>query len=78
MIGTCLPSREAIKIMTANKIAGQIININSILGHHVYPIPKNNIYIASKHALTALTETLRLELIGMGSKIKITVGHPLI
>ncbi|KAF7286631.1 farnesol dehydrogenase-like [Rhynchophorus ferrugineus] len=76
VIGTCIVSKEAIKIMTANKIAGQIININSILGHFVYNIPKANIYPASKHALTALTETLRLELIDIDSDIKVTSLSP--
>lgn len=71
IMGTCILFKEAIKVMSANNIAGQIINI--ILGHHVYNIPKVNIYPASKHAITALTETLRQELIGIDSKIKITV-----
>ncbi|XP_066252057.1 farnesol dehydrogenase-like [Euwallacea similis] len=76
VIGACLPSKEAIKSMSDNKVDGQIININSILGHEVYNIPKASVYIASKHALTALTESLRLELIGIGSRIKITSLSP--
>ncbi|ERL90836.1 farnesol dehydrogenase [Dendroctonus ponderosae] len=76
VLGTCIVSKEAIKCMSKHKINGQIININSILGHHVYNIPKQSIYPASKFALTALTETLRLELIGIDSKIKVTSLSP--
>ncbi|KAL1501240.1 hypothetical protein ABEB36_006603 [Hypothenemus hampei] len=72
VIGTCLLSREVVRTMTENNVAGQIININSILGHFKYDTPLN-IYPASKFALTSLTETLRLELIGIDSKIKLTV-----
>ncbi|XP_030764340.1 farnesol dehydrogenase-like [Sitophilus oryzae] len=76
VMGPCIVAKEAIRVMSEQKIAGQIININSILGHHVYNIPKANIYPASKHALTALTETLRLELIGIDSDIKVTSLSP--
>ena len=41
---------------------GQVININSLSGHRVVPIPDVHFYAASKHALTALTEGLRQEL----------------
>ncbi|CAG9772785.1 unnamed protein product [Ceutorhynchus assimilis] len=76
VMGPCIVSKEVIKIMSSNKVAGQIINMNSILGHFVYDIPNTNIYTASKHALRALTETLRLELIGVESKIKVTSLSP--
>lgn len=76
IMGTCIVSKEAIRIMSEQKIAGQIININSILGHFVYDIPELNVYPATKHALTALTETLRLELIGINSNIKVTSLSP--
>ncbi len=41
---------------------GQVINVGSIAGFEVYPGGAG--YTASKHALRALTRTLRLELLG--------------
>ncbi|KAJ1550493.1 hypothetical protein HK405_000474, partial [Cladochytrium tenue] len=47
--------------------AGHIINIGSIAGHDVYP--GGGVYCASKHAVDALTRTLRLELISTGINV---------
>ncbi len=41
---------------------GHIINIGSAAGHWVYP--KGNVYCATKHAVAALTEGLRMDLLG--------------
>ena len=46
---------------------GQIINIGSTSGFEVYP--GGGGYTGSKHALRAMTRTLRLELLGTGVKI---------
>jgi NADP+-dependent farnesol dehydrogenase len=73
VLGLCIATREAIKVMKANKIDGHIIHINSVAGHKVPNFPGLNIYPASKHAVTALTETLRQEFNNLGLKIKITV-----
>ncbi|PZD79039.1 SDR family NAD(P)-dependent oxidoreductase [Mesonia sp. K7] len=51
---------------------GHIINIGSTAGKEVYP--KGNVYCASKHAVNALTEGMRLDLNGMG--IKVGAIHP--
>lgn len=61
--------------MKENNIDGHIVHINSIAGHKVHNFPELNIYQASKYAVTALTETLRLEMNSLGLKIKITVGR---
>ncbi|KAJ8938172.1 hypothetical protein NQ317_010418 [Molorchus minor] len=53
-----------------------IIHINSILGHQVSNFPSLNVYPATKYAVTALAETLRLELNSAKSKIKITSLSP--
>lgn len=75
ILGLCIATREAIKQMKSNNIAGHIIHINSIEGHKVIFTPVTNIYCASKYAVTALTETLRLELNSIHSKIKVTVSY---
>jgi len=76
VLALCIATREAIKIMNANGIDGHIIHINSVAGHSVPNLPTVNVYPASKHAVTALTETLRQELNQIGSKIKITSVSP--
>lgn len=73
VLGLCIATREAINAMKEHQITGHIIHINSVLGHKLVNVPFMNIYPATKHAVTALAETLRLELKRMGSKIKITV-----
>lgn len=74
ILGLTIATREAVQNMILNDVAGQIIHINSICGHYVPILPHNNVYPASKHAVTALTETLRQELFKMDSKIKVTVS----
>lgn len=74
VIGLCVATREAVKSMRKNRIDGHIIHMNSIGGHRVTSVANANVYYATKHSVTALTETLRQELISIGSKIKITVS----
>ncbi|KAF5283348.1 hypothetical protein FQR65_LT13897 [Abscondita terminalis] len=76
VLGLCAATREVIKIMKLNAIDGHIIHINSIQGHRVYPTLPFCMYTASKYAVTALTETLRLELQSINSKIKISSISP--
>ncbi|KAJ3660792.1 hypothetical protein Zmor_005223 [Zophobas morio] len=76
VLGLCISTREAVKVMKANNIDGHIIHINSTAGHSVLNIPGLNLYPASKHAVTALTETLRQEFNHLGLKIKITSVSP--
>lgn len=74
VLALCITTREALKNMELNKVNGHIIHINSMSGHRVASMPNNNVYPASKYAVTALTETLRQELTTSGSKIKVTVS----
>lgn len=74
LISLCVATREAMRIMRKNDDNGQIIHINSITGHYVPAFPNLNLYTASKHGVTAVTETLRQELMAIGSKIKVTVS----
>lgn len=76
VLGLCMGTREAVKDMRANNVDGHIIHINSLVGHKVIYFPQSSVYPASKHAVTALTETLRQELNSIGSKIKITSISP--
>ncbi|KAJ3651595.1 hypothetical protein Zmor_017624 [Zophobas morio] len=76
VIALCIMSREAVKKMMLNNINGHIVYINSILGHFCPIEFRMNIYSATKCAVTALTETMRQELISSGSKIKVTSVSP--
>lgn len=74
VLGLCIATREAVNSMKENNIDGHIIHINSVNGHRVPPVPGLHIYAASKHAVTSLTGTMRLEFASMDSKIKVTVS----
>ncbi|XP_060517648.1 uncharacterized protein LOC132696686 isoform X2 [Cylas formicarius] len=78
MLGLCICTREALKLMKENNNGGHIININSITGHYIplLPEPVLNIYPATKFAVTALSETLRRELTFAQRKIKVTSLSP--
>lgn len=47
--------------------SGHIINIGSTAGKEVYP--KGNVYCASKHAVDALNQAMRIDLNGKGIKV---------
>lgn len=47
--------------------SGQIINVGSIAGKEVYP--NGNVYCASKHAVDAITQGLRMELFAKGIRV---------
>ncbi|MEC7773214.1 MAG: SDR family NAD(P)-dependent oxidoreductase [Bacteroidota bacterium] len=57
--GLLYVSREVLRIMVNNK-KGHIINIGSIAGKEVYP--KGNIYCASKFAVDAISQGMRIDL----------------
>jgi len=46
---------------------GHVVNLGSVAGHSVYP--KGGVYCATKHAVRALTEALRLDLNGSGLRV---------
>ncbi len=50
-----------------NRQKGHIINIGSTAGKEVYP--KGNVYCASKHAVDAINQGMRLDLNGHGIKV---------
>jgi len=51
---------------------GHIINIGSVAGHSVYP--KGNVYNASKYAVNALTQGMKMDLLGI--PIRVTSVDP--
>ncbi len=69
--GLLYVSKAIIPQMTARQ-SGHIINIGSSAGKEVYP--KGNVYCASKHAVVALTEGMRIDLNPFG--IKVTAINP--
>ncbi|HVW13988.1 MAG TPA: SDR family oxidoreductase [Mucilaginibacter sp.] len=52
--------------------SGHIINLGSIAGKEVYP--NGNVYCATKHAVGALSDGMRIDLLSHG--IKVTAVHP--
>lgn len=48
---------------------GHIINIGSIAGHEVYP--GGNVYCATKHAVRALTQGLKMDLLGTPLRVSL-------
>lgn len=76
VMGLALCSKKAFKSMRQRASTGHIIHINSVAGHMVPNFPHMIMYAASKHAVTALTETMRNELREMGSKIRVSSISP--
>ncbi len=69
ILGLCICTREALAEMRARKVSGQIIHIGSMAGQRV---PAGaGLYGATKHAVRALTESLRLELREAGDPIRV-------
>lgn len=64
--GLLYVSKAIIPQMTKRQ-SGHIINIGSSAGKEVYP--KGNVYCASKHAVLAITEGMRLDLNNYGIKV---------
>ena len=69
--GLLYVSKAVIPQMTERQ-SGHIINIGSSAGKEVYP--KGNVYCASKHAVLAITDGMRIDLNPFG--IKVTAINP--
>ncbi|HXX65152.1 MAG TPA: SDR family oxidoreductase [Bacteroidota bacterium] len=51
----------------ARRKSGHVINLGSIAGHQLYP--NGNVYCATKHAVKALSEGLRMDLLGTNIRV---------
>ncbi|KDR10164.1 dehydrogenase/reductase SDR family member 11-like [Zootermopsis nevadensis] len=77
VLGLSVCTREALKIMRERDLSsGHIVHINSIAGHYDVSMPGFHMYSATKHAVTALTEGLRRELVSQNSRIRVTSVSP--
>ena len=69
--GLLYVSKAVLPLMIPRQ-TGHIINIGSTAGKQVYQ--KGNVYCATKHAVQAISESMRIDL--LPHKIKVTVIHP--
>jgi len=69
--GLLYVSRAIMPLMIA-KGKGHIVNIGSVAGKEAYP--NGNVYCATKHAVDALSKSMRIDLLPHG--IKVTAVHP--
>ncbi|XP_055349277.1 dehydrogenase/reductase SDR family member 11-like [Paramacrobiotus metropolitanus] len=77
VLGTAICLRESAKLLgKTGRENGHIVVIGSGLGHRVPPAPIMHFYSATKHAVRALTEGLRMELHAEKSKILVTHLSP--
>jgi NADP-dependent 3-hydroxy acid dehydrogenase YdfG len=69
VLGLCICTREALADMRRRGARGQIIHIGSMAGQRVPP--GAGLYAATKHAVRALTESLRMEIHAAGDPIRV-------
>jgi 3-hydroxy acid dehydrogenase/malonic semialdehyde reductase len=58
---------KAIIPLMENVPGAQIVNLGSVAGREVYP--NGNVYCASKHAVEAITRSMRIDLLPMGIRV---------
>jgi NADP-dependent 3-hydroxy acid dehydrogenase YdfG len=69
--GLLYVSREVLPGMLGRG-RGHVINLGSIAGHECYP--NGNVYVATKHAVHALSKSMRLDM--LGSPVRVTEIAP--
>lgn len=73
VLGLCVATREALRVMKEHRIAGHVVHVSSIAGHKVPDLEGLNVYSASKYAVRALAETLKNDLRREKSQVKVSV-----
>lgn len=79
LMGVIYCSRRAFRSMQERGVAGHVVLINSLTGHHVIHPPSEdlqqlNMNPLTKHGISALLEVMRQELNGLKTQIKVTVS----
>ncbi len=69
--GLLIVTKEVVKGMVERK-KGHVINIGSIAGHQAYP--GGSVYCATKHAVRAITDALRIE--NLENNIRVSTVDP--
>lgn len=59
--GLLYVTHAVLPVMLRNN-CGHIVNIGSVAGHQIYP--NGNVYSATKHAVNAISQSLRVDLLG--------------
>ncbi|KAH8381460.1 hypothetical protein KR093_005358 [Drosophila rubida] len=74
VVATASCLRETLKHMAKKRLSCHIVVINSVLGHRIpeVPVPLFSVYPATKHAITALCQTIRQEIHFLKLNIKLT------
>lgn len=72
VMGTALCSRAALAVFPQG--GGHIVNLGSLSGHRVPSV--GGFYSATKHAVRAMTEAMRVELRKAGSRTRVTMLSP--
>ncbi|XP_017100611.1 farnesol dehydrogenase [Drosophila bipectinata] len=81
VMGVVQCTQRAFESLRERQVTGHVVLINSIVGHYLFnPLPGSqqelNMYPATKHALTALTELFRQELRDFKTQVKVTSISP--
>ncbi|XP_060662803.1 farnesol dehydrogenase [Drosophila nasuta] len=81
VMGVVYCTQRAFKSLRERNASGHVVLINSIVGHYLFnPLPGSfqelNMYPATKHALTAMTELFRQEFRDFKTQIKVTSISP--
>ena len=69
--GLLYVTKEVLPLMLKNG-SGHIVNLGSVAGHEVYP--GGNVYCASKHAVDAITRSMRMDL--LDTPIRVSTVDP--
>ncbi|XP_064555861.1 farnesol dehydrogenase [Drosophila montana] len=81
LMGVVHCTQRAFRSMQQRDVAGHVVLINSLTGHHIIHPPSEelqclNMYPVSKHGISALLEIFRQELNGLKTQIKVTSISP--